>query len=218
MTALMHNAKQRDIGCVEALILAKADVNLRSKTGVTALIMAARSGCDPCITLLTDAGANMALKDNRYGLTALMSACKNQQVGCVRNLLSANATVAYVDQKTQPEGVTALAYASGFSCPGCVQLLLDAGADPDNKDNWHKTALMAAARSDCTSCVEKLLEAKATTDIKNDEELPLSMPHVMVTRIVFGYSSKLGLMSISLIGKSTMPYGMPSDGPVALHA
>ena len=58
---------------IQALIEAKADLNAKTKAGVTPLIYAASEGWDDCVPLLLAAGADRALKTNK-GRSALDAA------------------------------------------------------------------------------------------------------------------------------------------------
>jgi ankyrin repeat protein len=58
MTALMRAAADGCVATVEALLAARADVNLRNRKGQTALTIAMRAGHTAIVRLLKRAGAN----------------------------------------------------------------------------------------------------------------------------------------------------------------
>ena len=78
--------------CVEALLEAGADVNIKNKTGITALSYAAHEGATAFITALLKAGADVNL-NNLDGSTALTRATAQGHSDIVKVLLDAGAEV-----------------------------------------------------------------------------------------------------------------------------
>ena len=117
-----------DTGHVEvgrALLALGVNKNSQNKSGVTALMRAARGGHVGIVRLLLDARAEMNLQD-RSGQTALMHACSQGHVETVRLLL-----VAGFDKHVQHRSLaTALLRASSAGHVEIVHLLMGAGGPP----------------------------------------------------------------------------------------
>ena len=87
----------------------------------------------------------------------LVAAASEQDVPRVREVLRSGR-----DPDSSIQGYTALMEAAGLGDADLVVLLLEAGADPNARDQQGWTALMsAAARQDGTDVVEPLLRAGA---------------------------------------------------------
>jgi len=59
LRVLSESLKATDLSEIRELIQAGADVNVKNKTGITPLYMAARNGHDEIVTALLEAGANV---------------------------------------------------------------------------------------------------------------------------------------------------------------
>jgi ankyrin repeat protein len=77
---------------------------------------------------------------NEQGITALMVACQDGHLDCVRTLLEAGAPVAQADE----QGFTGLMLACGKGHVECVRTLLEAGAPVEQAVQDVGTALMLA--------------------------------------------------------------------------
>ena len=84
-------ASQKCSQCVELLIEAGAQVNVRSDTSRTPLMLASEAGLSKAVHSLLSAGAELNAKDNS-GHSALFYATKEKQYECVKILLDAGAT------------------------------------------------------------------------------------------------------------------------------
>lgn len=157
---------------VNALLEHGVDVNAQNLNGQTALHEAVASyngeqGSDRLLSILLDHGANPNLKD-RWGHTPLTSAASRDYQPVVAMLLDAGATIGFYDaiymgdvERVRarieeghpihgpfgPANQSALMIAASESEFEIVELLLDAGANPNAKDAWNRTALMTAADS-----------------------------------------------------------------------
>jgi serine/threonine-protein phosphatase 6 regulatory ankyrin repeat subunit B len=153
---------------VKLLLKKHADVNIRSKVGWTALLLASENGFHEVVELLLKEDADMNVQvDNftplifasingyyevvellinkkaSFDHKALIGACQNGYYHVAEILLKEHAADVNVCNQ---DGWTALMYASEDGCNQVVQLLLDYDADVNiqTHDGW--TALMCACR------------------------------------------------------------------------
>ena len=150
---------------VKALIGAGADVNVRmppksSDAGHTALMLAAAHGRTAHVRLLLEAGADVHVAD-ALGSTAVSEAAKGRAKGgtkahtaVVRLLLDAGA---------RPDAQT-LQYAAWSGNPDIVQLVLDAGVDPNEPARLGLPLVWAFATKGQLGNAEVLLRAGADPD------------------------------------------------------
>jgi len=105
--------------------------------GITPLINAARTGCQPCVRLLLEHGADAAARTDA-GLTALHHAAFKGALPMVKLLLDSGAPASAADDR----GFTPLMMAANSRSkdPEVVRLLLERGADTQAKDNQGRTA------------------------------------------------------------------------------
>ena len=101
-------------------------------------------------------------KKDRNGKTALMRAAKNGNLKEVDRLIKSDADVNLCDN----DGWTALMNAARYqNDPEIVKLLLEAGANPEQKNKYGSTALhLAAAYSESPEIVRELVEATKNSD------------------------------------------------------
>ncbi len=92
----------------------------------------------------------------------LLEAAKTQDWASVRSLLQEKGVNI---NAAQADGATALAYAVYWDKLDSVQLLLEAGADPDIGNDYDVTPLMLAAENRSQAMVKLLLKAGADPDI-----------------------------------------------------
>ena len=121
-TALHKVASRGEVGCVQKLISAGADLNdNRRHDKYTPLMLAAMNKHDDCVKVLIRAGADLNIKTPN-GDTALMIGAKTSASRCVRTLLDAGAEVdmdrladiaSVVEVLPEKEGNTLIIYLSG---------------------------------------------------------------------------------------------------------
>jgi ankyrin repeat protein len=121
--------------------------------GVTALMSAARVGCEACVRLLLDHGADAKAKTDA-GLTGLHYAVFKGDLSMVRLFLEASAPVNVADDR----GLTPLMMAANSKSkdPDVVRLLLDHGADIQAKDDLGRTPTDWARIGGCPEIVKML--------------------------------------------------------------
>lgn len=122
-----------------------------------------RDGYIELVLELLAAGADPKYPDGGAG--ALIGAAYMCSIRIARELLKRGVSVNTPDGR----GVTALMEAPSQRCAdgAMVQLLLDAGANPNAKDNNGYNALLAAAMTGDAAGAEKLLKAGADPAFKN---------------------------------------------------
>jgi ankyrin repeat protein len=183
-TALHYAVHYGDLALVNALIDAGAEVNVMNNYGSSPVSEAAVLGDYAIMKALLDAGADpeSANADNQ---TALMIVARSNNVATARLLLEHGADVHATEQW---QGQNAVIWAAAQSQPEMLQLLIDAGGDPDSRSKpnerdrqvsaerrfqWRPaggiTALGYAAREGCLACAQILVAAGADLD-KGDAE------------------------------------------------
>jgi len=142
-TPLMQAARRGNLVIVRALLSAKADPNAKETNyGHTALMAAVSERHTPVIEELLRGGAEVDL-GAISGFTPLMYAAQQEDATIARILLRAGANVNFA----QPQfNMTALIIASAMVNVEVVDLLLDAGANPDAADFRSYNPLLLVVR------------------------------------------------------------------------
>nr|WP_238542256.1 ankyrin repeat domain-containing protein [Sphingomonas sp. PAMC 26621] len=125
------------------------------------LHQAARLGRDDVIPALLQAGADVDARDVK-GYTPLILASYNGQVSTTTVVLAAGATV---DAGDGARGNTPLMGVAFKGYADIARLLLEAGADANQRNLAGQTALMNAVMFGHAPIVEMLLAAGAETDV-----------------------------------------------------
>jgi ankyrin repeat protein len=160
-----------DHQAVRALVAKKADVNLSSADGTTALMVAAERGDQEAVTLLLGAGANPRAA-NRYGVTPLALAATKGDAATIQALVKAGAD----PKAANGDGETALMSAARSGNVAAVKMLIALGADPNAKEGWlEQTALMWAAAGNSAPVVQALVESGAQVNVRS-KTLPGQQP------------------------------------------
>lgn len=152
VTPLTLAAATGHVQIIERLLKAGADPNVSTPGGETALMTAARTGSGPAIKALLTAGAKVDVREPRRGQTALMWAAAAGNVDGMKVLIEGGADVRAksneVDfKRTSRKGegptggftqaaeiqFTPLSFAVRGGSLDAVKLLLDAGADANEK-------------------------------------------------------------------------------------
>jgi ankyrin repeat protein len=143
MTPLMNAAEKGCTSCLEAILkgVDKDHLNVYSKAGFTALIIASANGHKDAVELLLNAGADANLAHEESKVTPLMYAAASGHIDAMRLLMDKGADLNAV----HTNGGTALLEASTAGELDAMQFLIDAGAPFDFLDSDGISPLMAAA-------------------------------------------------------------------------
>ncbi|RYP18333.1 hypothetical protein DL767_009853 [Monosporascus sp. MG133] len=135
------------------MLLGKIDISAKTKTGRTALVLAAKYGHTAVVQLLLESGGNIAAADSG-GWTALHFAARFGNESTVRLLVENHADM----EARGKNGRTALSLAAEYGHVAVVQLLLDMGTDITAKDDEGWTALHYASRQANETLVRILID------------------------------------------------------------
>lgn len=158
-TALLAATHGNHVEATRLLIAAGADVNAKDDIQDSAYLYAGAHGRTEILKMTLAAGADLK-SVNRFGGTALIPACHYGHVDVVKVLLATKIDVDHVNRL----GWTALLEAvilgdGGPAHTEIVQLLLEAGANPNIADREGVTPLGHAKRRGFTQMV-RLLEGR----------------------------------------------------------
>ena len=159
---LLNWINQRNGGSVLNLIQAGADVNVRDKQGMTALMMASQDGNVELVVELIEAGANMDTK-SYCGDTALIYATKEEKIYCVQKLIELGANVNIQGEYGRTALMRAFRVVNGSG--KFIEALLEGGANPDIMDHDGMTALARAIKREDLDSMDKLISAGASPSI-----------------------------------------------------
>ena len=106
---------------------------------------------------------------NEVGYTALMGAARGASLDVIRLILSRGGGAAIADKRAYTALHWAVAQPPGDSSSqlSCVCALIDAGADPNARNDEAITPLMNAAWFGCRDCVKELLRRGADSSVRD---------------------------------------------------
>ena len=141
-TPLYRAAASGNAGLVELLLLHGAGVNMQCIEGKTPLHNAVESGSEDIVGLLVDENPEVDVRDV-LGRTPLWAAVEGGHAGIARLLLERGAEI-YENEFESGQTVLHRAALRGYG--DVVDLLIEAGADPELEDEEGHTAAGLAAR------------------------------------------------------------------------
>jgi ankyrin repeat protein len=195
-TPLWLAAQNTSLAMVDLLLAAGANVNAALTSGETPLMVAARAGNAQVVDRLAAKGANLNATATRRQ-TALMWAVAQKHSEVVKVLIARGADLhARSESWSQrmavtphgrpennmdvPHGAdTALLFAARVGDLDSTKLLVDAGANVDDRDAWGVTSLVLAAHSGFRDIVEFLLDRKANPNLM---DAGFSALHIAIMR------------------------------------
>jgi len=168
MTALHWAVARAQIGGLEALIKAGANIEAGDDGNKTGLHYAAARGQVEILEALIAAGADTEAK-TANGVTPLQLAAEKAQVAAIRALVKAGADVQAAADPVKMSPLHAASYSGHTHAPEAVRALLDAGAKIDAVDHHRRTPLMLAKSAGDEEIIELLQKA-------SDPESTISAP------------------------------------------
>ena len=184
-TALSMAAERGQHGSVKCLIEAEANVNIFSEHIEPILISAARfhkiSDSEKCIDLLIEAGADVNIQcfDPRTGQTTPLLECIKLDIPkIVSKLIGAGA-----DVNLGYGGKFPLHEALGDKHFKCAELLIEAGADVNQQNDYSETPMYRAARALQNEAVDLLVKSGADVNTPDNRGMtPLMIAAMMSSR------------------------------------
>ena len=157
-SALMRATWYGHDAVVAILLDRGTDVNASDTWGHTPLMMAAKGGHISTARTLLDQGAYLNEKDN-WGITPLMYAVTNNRTEAARFLLKMGADVNAESKAQQTALIATVVHGTGKI--EILELLVEAGADPNIMGNDGKTALEWAVENNQAEAVNYLKQLSA---------------------------------------------------------
>ena len=164
-TALSHAVVRNHPDVVQVLIDAGADIETRGNHDRTPLVVASQCGNLRVVKMLVKAGAGVCVTDNQ-GRMCLTLAAASGRTETVRHLAGLKEVdVNHVDST----GCTALRHAAAGNHADVLEVLIDAGADIETRDNHDRTPLLVASQCGNLRVVKMLVKAGADVCVTDNE-------------------------------------------------
>jgi ankyrin repeat protein len=161
VSQFLRAAMRGDVDAVRSALDAGMDADAQSAKGMTALMCSAWQGDHVEVArLLLDRGADLTVRQEFSGWTALTFAAVNGKQQCLDLFFERGATL------DEPAGDwKALMFAVQYRSRATARTMLEHGADPNARDDDERTPLMRAARNSDAELVPVLLAAGAEVDL-----------------------------------------------------
>lgn len=162
-TALMFAAAANQVAVVRQLLEQQVDLNATNEDGSTALMGATLAGATEIVELLIAAGADVLAID-RDEDNALNIAIARNHSQIVGKLIAAGADIHY----RRRDGKTPILT---ITDPGVkiLNLLLAAGANPQDVDSEGDSLLLMAAEQGYVDLIKPLIQAGASLNLQNND-------------------------------------------------
>ncbi|XP_026085405.1 kinase D-interacting substrate of 220 kDa B-like isoform X9 [Carassius auratus] len=151
--SLFSYVEEENLSAIKAHLDKYREVDTRSESGQTALMLASEQGSLEIVQELIRRGANVNLDDIDCW-TALISAAKEGRTEVVKELLENNANVEHRDMG----GWSALMWAAYKGCVEVARLLLEKGANPNITGQYSVYPIIWAAGRGHAEIVQLLLQ------------------------------------------------------------
>ena len=218
-TALMYASKYEHIKIVQILLKHGADVNIQNRNGFTALIYASERGYSKIVGMLLEHGADINQLSN-FGENALMIAINQKYVSLDDITKTVKILLDYkvnVNIKNKKDGSTALMSALKLDYSKIVEMLLEHGADVNEKDNNGTTALMLSVNDVMIwrETVKMLLEHGADVNEKDNNGytalmLSVNDDNVKTVKMLLEHGADVDIQNVN--GQTALIYAADSDG------
>lgn len=171
---LIAAVEKKNHGLAQALINRGADVNVKTKSGESLLMVAAYQGDWQTAVVLEQAGAKADAD------TGLFVATVKGDTIAVAKLMASGANPNAKDK----DGDSVLVYAVSYERLPIMKLLIEGGADVNARNKKDTTVLMWAASCDRAKAVQMLLEHGA--DVKAKDKVGQTVINYRSTRLPIG--------------------------------
>ena len=167
-SALFYAIHQNHADVVQVLIDAGADIEVKDQSGCSPLHLACLSGELELVKMLVKAGAGVCVTDNA-GRTCFMFAAYHGHTETVRYLMDASHTALNLTNQKGEAQWSALFYAIHQNHADVVQVLIDAGADIEAKDERGCSPLHEACGSGELEIVKVLVKAGSGVSVTDNK-------------------------------------------------
>ena len=179
-TALIAASQNNNVSMMKLLLTRGANIEARTEWNDSALTCALNHGCRDAVTLLLEHGAKLA-GDDQYEQRLLQSAAHGGVISVLEKMLQRG-----IDPNMRQGSPLYWAIERGHT--EAVKLLVQYGANVEQKDESGKTPLIYASDRKDTKMIEVLLEWKA--DINGSYDAPTVLHHA-VARSLFALAEFL---------------------------
>ena len=172
LTALHFSCKSGNVGLVRTLVKHRANVNVRTGSGDTPLLLAIKHGHDNVVHALTDYNCEVYAKDKNAYTALLHLSCERGYVGIVRTILTGHK--ANVNARTDSDATPLLLAIEHGRDNVVYALLSDSQCLVNAKHQNGFTALHFSCKSGNVGLVRILVKHKANVDARtNSGDTPL---------------------------------------------